>query len=128
VRVTNEGKEMDDEEMEKFNKEYMNLGPQWQIPNPEDGPLEKRVQTTFVDGLMSGEISPEETEYWFTEPQGQHLQQGHGLSACSLCGLVPLYSHDVKHSDAVCSRPLCSSCEALRGCLLQAVGIRKTRS
>ena len=71
VRVTNEGREMDDEEMEKFNKEYMNLGPQWQIPNPELGPLEKRVQTTWVEGLLSGDISLEDSEYWFTEPQGQ---------------------------------------------------------
>ena len=61
---------MDDEEMEKFNKEYMNLGPQWQIPSPELGPLEKRVQTTFVDGLLSGDISLEDSEYWFTEPPG----------------------------------------------------------
>ena len=71
VRVTNEGREMDDEEMEKFNKEYMNLGPQWQIPNPELGPLEKRVQTTWVDGLLSGDINLEDSEYWFTEPPGK---------------------------------------------------------
>ena len=71
VKVTNVYTLQDDEEMEKFNKEYMNLGPQWQIPNPELGPLEKRVQTTWVDGLLSGDINLEDSEYWFTEPAGK---------------------------------------------------------
>ena len=62
---------MADEEQEKFDKEYMNLGPQFQIPNPELGPLEKRVQTTFVEGLLSGDIKPEDSDYWFTEPEGR---------------------------------------------------------
>jgi hypothetical protein len=65
---------MSDAENEKFEKEYMNLGPQWQIPNPEEGPLEQRVQTTFVDGLLSGDIVPADSEYWFTEPPGGLLQ------------------------------------------------------
>lgn len=69
-RVTNEGKEMSDEELEKFNEEYINLGPQWQVPEPEKGPLEQRVQATFVDGLLSGEINLEDSEYWFTQPDG----------------------------------------------------------
>jgi hypothetical protein len=64
---------MADEELDKFNKEFINLGPQWQIPDPEKGPLEQRVQTTFVEGLLSGEISPEDAEYWFTEPQGKRF-------------------------------------------------------
>ncbi len=63
---------MADEELDKFNKEFINLGPQWQIPDPELGPLEQRVQTTFVEGLLSGEISPEDSLYWFTEPEGRH--------------------------------------------------------
>lgn len=71
-RVTNTGQEMADEELDKFNEKYMNLGPQWQIPDPEKGPLERRVQTTFVEGMLSGDISPEETQYWFTEPPGKH--------------------------------------------------------
>lgn len=74
---------MSDEEMEKFDKEYMNLGPQWQINNPELGPLEKRVQTTFVDGLLSGDINPEDSEYWFTEPPGGPLQLICGLTDIS---------------------------------------------
>ena len=53
--VTNEGREMMDEELQKFNEEYLNLGPQYQIPDPELGPLERRVQQTYVDGLLSGE-------------------------------------------------------------------------
>ena len=34
------------------------------------GPLEKRVNTTWLDGLFEGEIDLEETDYWFTEPPG----------------------------------------------------------
>ena len=80
---------MDDEEMEKFNKEYMNLGPQWQIPNPELGPLEKRVQTTWVEGLLSGDISLEDSEYWFTEPPGQPWPAGHLGCLCLLSSCLP---------------------------------------
>ena len=63
---------MMDEELQKFNEEYLNLGPQYQIPDPELGPLERRVQQTYVDGLLSGEINLKDSEYWFTEPEGLH--------------------------------------------------------
>ena len=72
-KVTNEGREIMDEELQKFNEEYLNLGPQYQIPNPELGPLERRVQQTYVDGLLSGEINLEDSEYWFTEPAGSRV-------------------------------------------------------
>ena len=69
MRVTNECQEMSDPENGKFKKKYMNLGPQWQIPDPEAGPLEQRVQRIFVDGLLSGNVVEEDSKYWFTEPQ-----------------------------------------------------------
>lgn len=59
-----------DDDLDKFNDEYINLGPQWQIPNPEEGPLEQRVATTFIEGLFKGEPNLEESNYWFTEPPG----------------------------------------------------------
>lgn len=36
----------------------------------EDGPLERRVSTTFEEGLLSDHIEPDAMEYWFTEPEG----------------------------------------------------------
>ena len=41
---------------------------------PEMGPLEKRVNTTWLDGLFEGEVDLEETDYWFTEPPGLVLR------------------------------------------------------
>ena len=43
---------------------------QIQIPNPELGPLERRVGLTYEDALFSDDISIKDTEYWFTEPEG----------------------------------------------------------
>jgi len=41
-----------------------------QVPSPELGPLERRVEKTFLEGLFSEEISVEDTNYWFEEPDG----------------------------------------------------------
>ena len=43
---------------------------QYQIPNPELGPLERRVGISYEDALFQDDISVEETSYWFTEPDG----------------------------------------------------------
>lgn len=43
---------------------------QHQIPEPELGPLERRVESTFEEALFSDDISLADTEYWFTEPPG----------------------------------------------------------
>lgn len=107
MRVTNEGQEMSDPEIEKFEKEYMNLGPQWQIPNPEKGPLEQRVQTTFVEGLLSGKSNDEDSEYWFTEPPGGLLRPKLASPRCNLV-IVPLLT--------------------TWDCCEQVAGTRKTRS
>jgi len=41
-----------------------------QVPNPELGPLEKRVSSTWEEALFDGEVSMEDAQYWFTEPDG----------------------------------------------------------
>ncbi|BDA41840.1 hypothetical protein COCOBI_02-6340 [Coccomyxa sp. Obi] len=101
-RVTNVGKEMADEELDKFNEEYMNLGPQWQIPDPEKGPLERRVQTTFVEGLLSGDVSPEETQYWFTEPKEGWNQEDKVVRKAREC--APTFAF--AHHEGIGRRPL----------------------
>ena len=40
------------------------------MPDPERGPLERRVSTQYLDGLFSDEVKPEDAEYWFTCPDG----------------------------------------------------------
>lgn len=40
------------------------------IPRPELGPLERRVSTTFEEGLETEETDPEAEKYWFSEPAG----------------------------------------------------------
>lgn len=52
------------------NKELIDLGPQYQEMNPELGPLSRRVETTFLEGIYSEKVNLEETDYWFTEPEG----------------------------------------------------------
>ena len=46
------------------------LAPEYQIPNPELGPLEQRVSKTYIEAMYSDEVSVEDTNYWFTEPEG----------------------------------------------------------
>lgn len=41
-----------------------------QIPNPELGPLEQRVEATYESATLSDSISIEDTEYWFNTPEG----------------------------------------------------------
>lgn len=43
---------------------------QLQIPNPELGPLEKRVSAQFEEAIFTEEISQDDADYWFTEPEG----------------------------------------------------------
>lgn len=67
-RVTNEGLEM--ALPEYHSKTEVDLGPQYQVPDPEKGPLGRRISRTFIDGLFSEDINIEEMQYWFTEPPG----------------------------------------------------------
>ena len=69
-RVTNVGEEMRVKEIwDRIEADYIEES-QIQIPNPELGPLERRVGLTYEDALFSDDINVKDTEYWFTEPQG----------------------------------------------------------
>ena len=73
-RVTNTQREMRDPRVvHPEDDEYMDLGPQHQQFRPEEGPMEQRVATTFVEGLFSDKVDLEESEYWLTEPLGVYL-------------------------------------------------------
>lgn len=41
-----------------------------QIPNPELGPLEKRVEAQFEEAIFTDQVSQPDAEYWFNEPDG----------------------------------------------------------
>ena len=43
-----------------------------QVYKPELGPLDQRVTLSWLDGILEGEVNLEDTEYWFTEPEGPH--------------------------------------------------------
>ncbi len=89
LNVTNEGREV------KLNKLYEEAGltledhvvvdPENPVPNPELGPLERRVSITFEEGLNLETIDKEAMHYWFTEPpQGwqtekRKLRKAHGV-------------------------------------------------
>lgn len=43
---------------------------QLQIPEPEKGPLERRIGRTYEDALFEDHIDMNDTSYWFTTPEG----------------------------------------------------------
>ena len=55
--------------------EWVKVGPNHQIPSPEQGPLEKRVSTSFLEGMITDKVNLQETDWWFTEPPGDSLSQ-----------------------------------------------------
>jgi hypothetical protein len=61
---------VDPREPYAYDTSMINIGPQYQVPNPELGPLERRVDTTFLEGIFSDKVSVEDTNYWFAEPDG----------------------------------------------------------
>lgn len=72
VNVTNEGKEVQVKKLIQEHglddDEYIIVDPQNPVPNPELGPLERRVSITFEEGLALDEVDQEAMNYWFTEP------------------------------------------------------------
>jgi len=72
VNVTNEGKEVQVKKLIQEHglddDEYIVVDPQNPVPNPELGPLERRVSITFEEGLAMEEVDQEAMNYWFTEP------------------------------------------------------------
>ena len=81
-RVTNTGEEMKDPEVWGFDPDIIELD-QKQIPQPELGPLERRVELTYEEALFSEDIDLDDTAYWFTEPPGGH--HDHKLHPCYTC-------------------------------------------
>ena len=53
-----------------YDERTVNLGPQYQVYDPEKGSLSQRVEKTFVEAIFSDEINVDDTNYWFTEPEG----------------------------------------------------------
>jgi len=88
-KVTNTGEEMRDPELwGKYDPDIIELD-QLQIPQPELGPLERRVDLTYEDALFSEDIDPVDTEYWFTEPPG--MCSFHAYISHLACKFAPVH-------------------------------------
>jgi len=88
--VTNEGREVRIQKLFEeagYNEDsdFIIVDPENPVPNPELGPLERRVSITFEEGLAMESIDKEAMQYWFTEPaQGwqtekRKLRKAHGI-------------------------------------------------
>ena len=40
------------------------------MPNPQLGPLERRIGLPYEEALFEDDVDAEAEEYWFTEPAG----------------------------------------------------------
>lgn len=56
---------MDDEGEEN----YLDL-PNYQVFDPDKGPLERQVRKEFLDAIADDKVDVRETQYWFTSPEG----------------------------------------------------------
>lgn len=75
-RVTNNEEEMIDPAVPyAYDTGMVNLGPQYQVPNPELGPLERRVEKTFVEAMFTEEVNLDDMNYWFSEPEGDFCRE-----------------------------------------------------
>ncbi|KAL6776852.1 hypothetical protein ACKKBF_B03745 [Auxenochlorella protothecoides x Auxenochlorella symbiontica] len=54
---------------EEEDEGWIELDPEMPWLQGEDGPLERRVSTTFEEGLLSDVVDEEAMRYWFSEPQ-----------------------------------------------------------
>lgn len=95
AKVTNEGKEVRvkhlyQEKGVDDDSEYIIVDPKNPVPNPELGPLERRVSVTFEEGLALDTVDKDAMNYWFTEPpQGwqtekRKLKKAHGMQVDEL--------------------------------------------
>lgn len=78
-RITNTSDEVRFADIWGEEKDYIEKD-QIQIPNPELGPLERRVTLPFEEAFFedADDINIEDTQYWFTEPPGDY-------GCCSSC-------------------------------------------
>lgn len=64
---------MRDPQLYDFDPEIIEKS-QYQIPNPEKGPLERQIELTYEEALFEdANFDQEHTNYWFTEPTGVHF-------------------------------------------------------
>jgi hypothetical protein len=92
------------EEAGLVEDEYIIVDPENPVPNPELGPLERRVSTTFEEGLIQEEIDTEAMKFWFTEPE-----QGWNRTKKRLKKAQIIPSDDIdefRHADISNRRPL----------------------
>ncbi|GLC34278.1 hypothetical protein PLESTB_001602600 [Pleodorina starrii] len=75
-RITSTSKELfQSEQAKEMNMDdngedaYMDL-PDYQVFDPDKGPLEKRVQRSFLDAVTDDKVDLRDTEYWFSNPEG----------------------------------------------------------
>ncbi len=62
--------------------EWIELGQQYQVFRPEEGPLERRIGVSFEEALFLDEndeayANQEHQNYWFTTPEGQQSNKCH---------------------------------------------------
>lgn len=107
-RVTNQGKEMRVakllEEAGLTDDSVIVLDPDNPVPNPELGPLERRVSTTFEDGLVQEEVDLEAMAYWFTEPPEGWSNEKRRLKKAPVVATDE--ADEVRHADVEGRRPL----------------------
>lgn len=112
------------------NPYIVEMPPEYQVPQPELGPLEQRVSKTYIEAMYTDEVSIEDMNYWFTEPEGQ-LSPAHlficKAEGCDLRGkavnvhygrLLELFmrqAHDVLEVDGKgCCNPSETICNVLQ--------------
>ncbi|PSC73436.1 Nucleic acid-OB-fold [Micractinium conductrix] len=67
ARVTNERREILDPVAGE--DKYIVVDPENPIPNPQLGPLERRIGLPYEEALFTDDVDAEAQEYWFTEPK-----------------------------------------------------------
>lgn len=101
AQVTNEGKEMVVkklvEEHGLEDEDYIIVDPKNPVPNPELGPLERRVSVTFEEGLALEEIDQQAMDYWFTKPAQGWATEKRRLKKC--VGLPVEEDENFRHSE-----------------------------
>lgn len=106
--VTNQGKEMRVakllEEAGLVDDDYIVLDPDNPVPNPELGPLERRVSTTFEEGLVQEELDPEAMKFWFTEPAEGWNQEKRRFKKAQVLPTEDI--DEFRHADTSGRRPL----------------------
>jgi hypothetical protein len=92
------------EESGLVEDDYIIVDPITQVPNPELGPLERRVSTTFEEGLIQEDIDTEAMKFWFTEPEEGWNQEKRRLKKAQTIATDDI--DEFRHADTTGRRPL----------------------